>query len=1633
MRVRGTVTYINEREPAGIIVHDGTAGVFVRYGRTFLTAQTIRLRPGDVIDVEGVTTAEGFAPDVRSQQVRRIGRAALPRPKQVSYAALSGGGFDCEYIEVVGVGRRAWVSESGKTLFVDIAVEGGTIRAWFWDFAPDDLQRFIDARIRLRGNAGTLYTPARQVRGISLFAGRTADAVLDTSAPDPWALPIRAIGSIYTHQAMDHINRRVRLRGTVTATREGQPVLVEDITMHSRSRDVRHKIYIRDETSAALIETEESIALKPGDIIEAAGFPMVSSTTPRLQNAAIRRVGAGVPPTPAGLTSELSALADRDAELVQLEASLLADVATPAGRSFVLKRGDTVFEASLDPAVTAAGPAIPGGSRVSVRGVYEYDAGPPPAFRLLLRSDADIVLLATAPWWTPRHSLVLVIVMGVSGLLGLAWARTVAHRNAIVNERYCAIIAERSRLATELHDTLEQGLAGIQLQLGAVSRSLDSSPPTARRALSTATEMLRYSLNEARRSVMDLRHGALETRDLAGALTDVAERMTSGTPLTARVRTSYLALAVLAPGVTLDTNGTPARLGGGGDPNIMMDGVSAMDTGSNRPLLQMNVESIAEVKVLTSGYQAEYGRASGVQVTAITKSGTNRFRGSVYDVERDSDWYSNTKTNLLNGDPKAVLRERDLGYSIGGPIGRPGGRNKLFFFYSQEFAPRTAGNNVIRFRMPTALERAGDFSQSTDNNGVLYPYIKDPLIAGACTAADQAACFRDGGVVGRIPGNRLYGPGMNILNLYPLPNIANVPAAQNYNFEITRPEESALSWQPAIRIDYQPTPKLRASVKYSAWWQRDQVFNGTIPGFNDTKMQHAPVVSYTASANYMLTPTMFLEATYGHSQNELAGCAQAQSSTGAIFCNNAGGTAGVQITPYASLAGANLQALPFLFPDATVLDPDYYAVQALNEIQPAFWDGTRISKVPVFQWGGRVANAPPTLGFPGWLNVNSTHDLAISLTKVLGRHTMKTGFYTTHSYKAEQVGAQAFGTINFQQDAVGTNPFDTSFGFANAAIGTFSSFQQAERYVETASVYRNVDFYAQDNWKVISRLTLDYGVRMVHQGAQYDQLGQASNFLPERWALSSAPTLYGAACLGASPCTGNNRVAVNPLTGQNLGSGSSVAIGTLVPSTGNRLNGLFLPGGDIPKATYDSPFLGVAPRFGAAYDLTGRQTLVLRGGAGIFFDRPFTTALSGGVNNPPTSATVTAQFSQLQTLGGSGLRIAGAPGLTGVNFDSKLPASAQWNVGLQAALRWATTVDVSYVGSHGYDLLQQVNINAIDFGATFLPQNQDPTLATSTTPGATAVTNNLLRAYRGYGNINLFWNRGWRTYHSMQLSFQRRFQNGLSFGVNDTVGLSDRQQAGLRLQHAADGSYSIRADQDEADRLLGNNNPVRNVMRANFIWDTPDVTSSQSGWKAIGYLVNDWQLSGIWSGARRGANVGAGNSNVPSGAYTVGFSYANGGGNQNLTGSPDYGSRILVVGDPGHGCNGDDPLRQFNTSAFRGPAVGSVGLESGNDYLKACFISALDLAIRRNIRLGGSRTIEMRVDMFNTFNQAGITGRNTTMNLNSPGDPTTITNLPFNPDGTVIDARSRPRGAGFGVATGYQDPRTVQLQFRFAF
>ena len=151
----------------------------------------------------------------------------------------------------------------------------------------------------------------------------------------------------------------------------------------------------------------------------------------------------------------------------------------------------------------------------------------------------------------------------------------------------------------------------------------------------------------------------------------------------------------------------------------------------------------------------------------------------------------------------------------------------------------------------------------------------------------------------------------------------------------------------------------------------------------------------------------------------------------------------------------------------------------------------------------------------------------------------------------------------------------------------------------------------------------------------------------------------------------------------------------------------------------------------------------------------------------------------------------------------------------------------------------------------------------------------------------------------------------------------------------------------------------------------------------------------------------------------------------NLTGSPDYAAKILYIGDPGKGCS-DNPYAQFSTAAVTGPSYNSLGLESGRNILSSCPDKTVDLSLARNIRVGGARQLQFRLDAFNAFNVVVINNRNTTVQYRSPTD-LTVLNSQYLPDGTVDPNRLQPRNAGFGAATGAQTMRNLQIQIRFQF
>jgi hypothetical protein len=490
---------------------------------------------------------------------------------------------------------------------------------------------------------------------------------------------------------------------------------------------------------------------------------------------------------------------------------------------------------------------------------------------------------------------------------------------------------------------------------------------------------------------------------------------------------------------------------------------------------------------------------------------------------------------------------------------------------------------------------------------------------------------------------------------------------------------------------------------------------------------------------------------------------------------------------------------------------------------------------------------------------------------------------------------------------------------------------------------------------------------------------------------------------------------------------TAVLIGTPIPNSGNPLNGIKQAGDGIAKTGYTWPTLVVGPRFGAAYDLTGKQNVIIRGGFGLFFDRPDGNTVFSIPGNPPIASSADLRNGQLAQLG-VGLSPGAVPQLVTFQYDAEVPASWQWQGGVQMALPWASSLDISYVGNHGFNRLgalqggNVVNLNAVDFGSAYLASNQDPTLAASSVPGATAYTANLLRAYRGLANVNQNTTDFWDTYHSIQTAYQRRFQHGFSAGINWTLGLSLKGNTGLnkRLQHAADGTISLRADQAEYEKKNEMLNLQRHVVKANAVWDLPDFQtgSGSTGRKVLGYIANDWQLAGVWTG-------------VSGNRYDLNFSYNAGGGNVNLTGSPDYGARIVLTGDPGGGCSSNQ-FAQFNVNAVTGPTYGSVGLESGRNYMIGCPSNIVDLSLKRSFRLGGGREVQFQVDSFNAFNTVVFTGRQNQIQYNSPTD-LTIRNAQYRADGTIDPGRLTPRNAGFGAANAAADLRNFQASIRFSF
>ncbi len=577
VRLRGVVTYFAQGVPIRFL-QDETGGTYFSEPRGD-AGEPLVLEPGSVVEIDGVTEPGRFVPFVGQHgaaplRARVLGRAPLPPPRRVSIGELADPQFHSQYIELAGVVRqvtqRAMDHLDTAVVWLKIGTPSATFTAQFFD--PRGTARLpagiIGARVRLRGVYGSTFNEQRQLVGFRLFFDPGQG--LDVEAPGPAGvftdLVLTPIENLMKHSGDPRDSSLVRTGGVLTLVVPGRG------------------FYLEGGSRGLWVETEgEMGALRPGDRLNVAGFPAFGAWNPVLQDATFRVEGTAPLDPPPPITPREARSGVFDCRRVTIDATLLETSELGDAPSVVLQRDGVTFVAAWLPGGAAGSlRLLVPGSRVrltaiclnrrlesrwpafELRPIDPLVASRDAAFRLLVGSPGELTVLRAPSWWTPGRIWTLAGVVVALALAVLGWNvslhRQVAAQTEIIRTQVAreAVHEDRTRIARELHDTLEQELTGIAVQLDAASDRLADSPATAATALDAARALLRHTRTEARRSVWDLRAALLEEGDLGTALQAVAAQLPGG------------------PEIRVTVEGTARRLPAPVENNLLRIGTEAM-------------------------------------------------------------------------------------------------------------------------------------------------------------------------------------------------------------------------------------------------------------------------------------------------------------------------------------------------------------------------------------------------------------------------------------------------------------------------------------------------------------------------------------------------------------------------------------------------------------------------------------------------------------------------------------------------------------------------------------------------------------------------------------------------------------------------------------------------------------------------------------------------------------------------------------------------------------------------------------------------------------------------------------------------------------------------------------------------
>ena len=958
---------------------------------------------------------------------------------------------------------------------------------------------------------------------------------------------------------------------------------------------------------------------------------------------------------------------------------------------------------------------------------------------------------------------------------------------------------------------------------------------------------------------------------------------------------SIYQLAALTPGASSQINNyvnTPV----GGDASVefngirqnhniyLLDGGEDDDRGGAGGMsIAPSSDAIAEFRALTSNYSADYGLSSAGTMTMVLKSGTSTLHASAWEFNRNDAFDAR---NFFNPAPQKVaeLRLNVFGFNVGGPVtfGRLYNRDRkrTFFFYNMEWR-RLIQGGLTNQPVPAASEYGGDFGSTV----VKVPSAS--TVAASVLAANCPGGALPAGIVqgSPFPGNTI--PSCMIsANATALLKAGIFPAANatesNGNPTFIGGNNSPTSLKEEIvRIDHNFSSKFSVFGHYIA----EQVSQGygisqwsgaNVPTVGDTFGN--PSYSAVIHATYAINPNLLNETAFNYNGNR------------------------INIIPFAG-SGLSSLALPSGYDSTT---------------SRLFTGPNNDNRIPNIDLGGSTGTHFEISSWP-WVNKADDYQIRddISLTK--GAHQLKFGGSWALYKKVQDLFGQTQGGFTFDGTFTGND-------FADFLLGDAKSYQ--ELAVQDHGFWNNVSWaaYAQDNWRVNRRLTLNLGLRWDGVPHTYEANNRMGNFYPSLYNSANAATLLP-------------NGTISPTS---LGLGTSP--NPILAGIPLYLNGIGIPGQNgVPQGLVNNHWASFGPRLGFAYDFTGSGKTVIRGGFGIMYERiqgndmynagpniPFSLQVStpGPVEfvNPSLSlATGTAAALPINPASITGLAIN----------EYNQPASYQYSVGVQHQLNAKSVLSISYVGNQNRDQNDYREIN--------LPTQSALIPIINGVAGANYNTAAGL-PYPGFHSIDLSTNEANSHYNALQIDLSSQVGRDLAlrafYTLSRTIDPTTAGSGGGDLGNVSNPYAGWQYDNGPGGYDRTNNAAV------NFIYDIPFLRNSSN--RLLKSTVGGWQVSGIVTLS----------SGLPINVQLTGGQSGN--GLPNATNRPDQTGAVSYPHTVGE---------WFNTSVFTDPAVGAFGTV-GHNSLRGPGRDNWNLSLFKSFLISEARgsRFELRVESFNTWN-----------------------------------------------------------------